>query len=256
MAGLTSAVGGSIKYGFDRNVQIVQGTLNRFLAPLGGPDPRLATDGICGAKTIAAIKRFQRHLGFLRPDGRVDVNKRTHKGLTAGPNAISNNSYTYMVPNVPLIAQDNKNACWYAAAQMLIQWKRNRTLSTLPKHPDPSQVPAAVSVHNKELRLSYSSDIHFAKVLGLVAIPAQTLELNTIRELLVRYGPLWTGGQDHVVVIVGVNERFDRVYVHDPSPINAGQKEWRSYTDWFIFGNTPSSIGKKPDYEVSFMYHP
>jgi hypothetical protein len=39
MGRLTSAVGGTAKYVFDKDVQIVQGTLNRFLASLGGPQP-------------------------------------------------------------------------------------------------------------------------------------------------------------------------------------------------------------------------
>jgi len=139
---------------------------------------------------------------------------------------------------------------------MLIQWKRNRTSSTLSTHPDPSEVPALARIHRANSKLPYSEDIRLAKLLGLVPIPSQSLAINSIRELLQRYGPLWTGGQNHVVVITGVDERLDRVYVHDPFRVNLGRKEWRSYTNWFIYGNTPSSVGANPAYEVSFLYHP
>jgi len=83
MAQITTAVGGSIGYSFDKNVQIVQGTLNRFSGTLEVHKPRLATDGICGNKTLTAIGNFQRRLGFMHPDRRVDVNKRTHLALAA-----------------------------------------------------------------------------------------------------------------------------------------------------------------------------
>lgn len=256
MARITAAVGGSMGYGFDKNVQIVQGALNRFPVPLGGPQPLLATDGICGNKTITAIRDFQRRLGFLKPDGRVDVNKRSHTALAAGPGAMSSKFFTYMVPGVPLIAQDNENACWYAGAQMLVQWKRNRTRLTSSAHPDPSEVPELANRHKDGIAGPYSEDVRMAKLLGLVAVPAQSLSITTVRELLQRYGPLWTGGTSHVVVIAGVHEGIDKVYIHDPWPVNAGQRGWRSYTRWFIYGNTVSSVGAKPEYDVSFLYLP
>jgi hypothetical protein len=163
MARITTAVGGSMGYSFDKNVQIVQGTLNRFLVPLGGPQPRLATDGICGNKTLTALKNFQQRLGFFNPDGRVDINKRTHKALAAGPSGMVSGFFTYMVPNVPLIAQDNDKACWYASAQMLIQWRRHGMLSTLPGNPDPSEVPELAKRHSSGNSGPYSEDFRMAK---------------------------------------------------------------------------------------------
>jgi len=129
-------------------------------------------------------------------------------------------------------------------------------LSTLPANPDPSEVPSLVKFYLANDGLPYEEDLRLAKVLGLVAIPAQTLTINTIRDLLGRYGPLWTHGEAHIVVIAGVNEKLGQVYVHDPWPVNVGRREWRSYTAWYIYGNTPSSVGAKAEYDVSFLYHP
>ena len=53
----------------------------------------------------------------------------------------------YEVPNLQLIAQDKSMACWYASAQMVIQWRRSRTLQCEVKHPDPSEVPAYMRMY-------------------------------------------------------------------------------------------------------------
>ena len=36
----------------------------------------------------------------------------------------------YLVPGMKLIAQQKNMSCWYASAQMVIQWKRGQTLQT------------------------------------------------------------------------------------------------------------------------------
>lgn len=63
------------------DVLAVQQMLNA-LSPLeGGPDPKLAEDGIVGPKTTAAISKYQKQvLGWS--DGRVDTNGPTVKALT------------------------------------------------------------------------------------------------------------------------------------------------------------------------------
>jgi hypothetical protein len=58
------------------DVRTVQRFLNAIPVPLGGPQPKLATDSLVGPHTIGAIRRFQQtQLGFQ--DGRVDPNQRT-----------------------------------------------------------------------------------------------------------------------------------------------------------------------------------
>jgi hypothetical protein len=66
-----------------------------------------------------------------------------------------------------------------------------------------------------------------------------SVTLRGIRELLQRHGPLWTHGQSHVVVITGVDEAREQLYVYDPAPLNIGCREWRSYPVL-----------------ASFLYHP
>lgn len=67
---LMNSVGqGGINLGPD--VRSVQSLLNDFSRDQGGPVAPLAVDGICGDKTIAAIKRYQLpRLGYA--DGRID----------------------------------------------------------------------------------------------------------------------------------------------------------------------------------------
>lgn len=56
----------------------VQELLNEVPAVQGGPSPQLVVDGLPWAKTIAAIRNFQKvQLHFKWPDGRVDPNRKT-----------------------------------------------------------------------------------------------------------------------------------------------------------------------------------
>lgn len=65
------------------DVHCVQAGLNKHLKP---PFRRLAEDGTCGPRTIAAIEEFQRSkVGLQSPDGRVDVGGRTYQALMTHP---------------------------------------------------------------------------------------------------------------------------------------------------------------------------
>jgi len=61
----------NIQYGLDQ------------VAPIdGGPSPQLVIDGICGPKTISAIREFQKkHFGWAGCDGRIDPGKQTLRKL-------------------------------------------------------------------------------------------------------------------------------------------------------------------------------
>lgn len=77
--GILAAVGAS-KTNNDVDVEVIQRLLNRVPPAQGGATPRLAEDGDCGPKTIAAIRKFQQTaLGFQ--DGVVDPFKATHRKL-------------------------------------------------------------------------------------------------------------------------------------------------------------------------------
>jgi len=64
------------------DVATVQYLLNCVPASRGGPKPELVIDGLCGPKTGAAIRNFQRVAGCVQ-DGRVDPNGGTLRALAA-----------------------------------------------------------------------------------------------------------------------------------------------------------------------------
>lgn len=66
----------------------VQQQLNAHLGVLAG-ERKLIVDGICGAQTILAIRRFQvQFLGMQKPDGRVDAEGPTLARLFSSPRHI------------------------------------------------------------------------------------------------------------------------------------------------------------------------
>lgn len=162
----------------------------------------------------------------------------------------------YIVPYVPLIPQSRSMACWYAAAQMVIQWKRELNLATLADHPDPSQVDELTRLYDANGGLPYSHVPRLAALLGLRAIAPLCVSAEQIETWLRLYGPLWTHGAQHIVVIAGASGRGDKIFVHDPWPPNVGRKEWRSYSEWFVRGHHPDSLATTPDVRSSFMHHP
>src|SRR5262245_32788287 len=85
---ITASVGAAGGSNSHQDVTTVQTLLNRVPERAGGPVPGLAVDGICGPKTIAAIRKFQvRQFGVSGADGRVDPRGRTLarlNGFSAG----------------------------------------------------------------------------------------------------------------------------------------------------------------------------
>ncbi|MEX3073478.1 N-acetylmuramidase domain-containing protein [Vibrio alginolyticus] len=71
----------------DADVRMVQRSINQLLSSLRGVN-ELKVDGKLGSrpensKTVAAIKVFQKSVvGMVRPDGRIDVNGRSHLKLS------------------------------------------------------------------------------------------------------------------------------------------------------------------------------
>ena len=84
------------------DIKAVQTALNALLA-LIPPTAPLVVDGKLGAnpersKTVAAISLFQRKVvGLVRPDGKIDVNGRTHRSINDKLNA---GSSSYRLPSV------------------------------------------------------------------------------------------------------------------------------------------------------------
>src|SRR4051812_10288151 len=96
----------------------------------------------------------------------------------------------YVVPGVPLIPQQKSMACWYASAQMLIQWKRAQALSTRAGHPDPSEVPYAVKREASNHGLPYSHALKLGRLLGLLPIMPTSVTIDGFQRLLLTHGPL------------------------------------------------------------------
>jgi hypothetical protein len=141
---------------------------------------------------------------------------------------------SYSIPDVPLIPQQNDMACWYASAQMVIQWRRNRTQSSEAAHPDPSEVPALQREFAAAHGLPWAQTELFARRLGLVPVMSfMTPSPAAIEGLLMRHGPLWFQGlfpSGHAVVITGVSE-VD-LSINDPWPPAVGSRRRVGFGDY------------------------
>jgi hypothetical protein len=149
-------------------------------------------------------------------------------------------------------------ACWYASAQMVIQWRQNLTQSCEAAHPDPSNVPAAVATYKADNGLQFKDMIKFAGMLGLHPVPPQSPSPEAIYDWLYNYGPVWAAGQKvdgarkygHVFVIAGI--MGDQIYIHDPEPMNKGSKLVKNI-DWL---RELLETSTHPDFVMNFMHFP
>lgn len=164
----------------------------------------------------------------------------------------------YIVPGMKMIPQSLDSSCWYASAQMLIQWKRRRGRQTFAASPSPGEVPALRKKYRDHGDLKNDEIARFAALLGFAVIPPMTPTSAAIKDLLIRYGPLWTNGQTHIVVIAGVKTHHQRsqLLVYDPWPPHKGQIVWRPFVRWFIKGAAEDSIDVSPETKASFLYLP
>jgi ABC-type bacteriocin/lantibiotic exporter with double-glycine peptidase domain len=161
----------------------------------------------------------------------------------------------YKVPGIHLIPQKKNMACWYASAQMLIQWKRHRINATLANHPDPSQSSVTHLWEVGNSGVTNPQIVELAQILGLRIIPPMTPTLGYIRKLLETYGPLWTTGKTHIIVIGGVDEHNAKLLIFDPWPPHKGRIEWRRFTH-YVNGTGSDTQDKAADVQAIFLYHP
>ena len=147
---------------------------------------------------------------------------------------------SHIVPNMQMIPQDQSNACWFAAAQMVVQWRRSTARQTETGLLDPEEVPAAVAVHRANDVLAWSSMRKFAQLVGLTPLPLVTPRAETLLNWLQVYGPIWTDGvpidahgnpvgTGHVVVLSGIRiwQNRSEIRIHDPWPPTVGDVSWR-----------------------------
>jgi hypothetical protein len=104
--------------------------------------------------------------------------------------------------------------------------------------------------------------LRMAKLLGLKSIPPICMSLATLESYVRHYGPLWTNGKGHIVVVAGVDQTAGTLLVYDPWPPNSGKIEWRSFKGWYIGGTPPgpddpdSSQDTGKRVRATFLYHP
>jgi len=160
----------------------------------------------------------------------------------------------YLIPDVPLIPQDNNMACWYASAQMLIAWRRNRTGTKEARHPDPSEIPAFAARVAAKGGLRFAQNVVLAKMLGLAAMPLVSPTPATVANWLFANGPLWLDclvPSGHVVVVTGITDT--EVLVNDPWPPHVGARtSWslQTFNDVLL----PLIAGPPPSLAPNMLY--
>jgi Papain-like cysteine protease AvrRpt2 len=151
----------------------------------------------------------------------------------------------YSIANVPLIPQTQNMACWYASAQMLIEWRRIRTRMCEIAHPYPSEVPQLEAIFAANNGLPFGRTVELAKDLGLTPVAPMTPTPMAIESWLRTNGPLWFAGlfpSGHAVVITGITAGGD-IQINDPWPPNAGRRRSLSFVQFGatiqpLYGNT------------------
>lgn len=171
----------------------------------------------------------------------------------------------YQVPQMRLVPQDRNNACWYAATQMVVRWRRNRKRMTERFLADPSEIPAAVAAHVANNGLPWSKMRLYASMIGLVPAPLMTPSTELLDTWLRSYGPLWTDGvpvdrngrvvgSGHVVVIAGIkgSGAAAQILIYDPWPPGVGNVSWRPISHFVGI----LSDGANPQRNVSILHLP
>jgi hypothetical protein len=131
----------------------------------------------------------------------------------------------YLVQGVPLIPQQLDMACWYASAQMLIQWRRGKKQMSEMAHPDPSEDGDLVKRFKSNDGLAVDMVVGLAVRLGLRTVPPMSPTLEAIESWLSTYGPLWFAGlmpSGHAVVITGISKAG--LHLNDPWPPKVGTR--------------------------------
>lgn len=155
-----------------------------------------------------------------------------------------------------LIPQRLQMSCWYASAQMLIQWRQDRVQQSLGWLVPPDLDAQCALIRDGNAGLSNPQILPMAKRLGLSAIPPESPLPETLENWLRVYGPLWVNGKQHIVVIAGIDTETLMVKVYDPWPPNVGKIDWRSLSDWYAFGSSASTRDTGKDVEAVFLYVP
>lgn len=165
----------------------------------------------------------------------------------------------YVVEGMKLIPQNQTMSCWYASAQMLINWRMEKSQMSFANLVPPELDAECVKIRDANGGINNPQIIKMAKRIGLVAIPPMSPTPQTIENWLQTYGPLWVNGKTHIVVIAGIKNTSSTEYelkVYDPSPVNVGRIDWRSLTDWYAMGSSVSTRDSSSSVETVFLHCP
>ena len=139
----------------------------------------------------------------------------------------------YEVPGIQLIRQDKTMACWFASTMMLLNW-RERFRPALGVGVCSGIDAQTLAIYKANTGLSNAQVVPLATRMGLAPIAPQTPTIEGLKSWLTQYGPLWTNGTAHIVVLGGLKETAHHHYllkVYDPWPGTAVQ--WRGFRGWY-----------------------
>jgi peptidoglycan hydrolase-like protein with peptidoglycan-binding domain len=172
------------------DVKMVQQLLNAVPAPAGGPKQQLAVDGLCGAKTNAAIVAYQNKT-FGWSDGRVDPDGPTiHKlidfvlnsptipsGPLAGPSSTGSGSSAPAVDGALIVAVAKVNVRVLAPSINLLRWRLARAddhfLAFMDKHFSTGLDKATRSDISHLMRVLAGIDKYVARCNAFGLLPAE-----------------------------------------------------------------------------------
>lgn len=192
------------------------------------PSPKLATDGVFGPRTRAAVERFQR-ASWLSEDGRV------------GPctwSALERRDRYLVLHQLTLVPQWTASTCWHAALTMLLGHSVQ-----VPSFVDASPVDG---LENDSGLLGARNTATLAAVFGLTLVHAQSLLPAVLAQLarvhgLLMMDLLWSaagylsgaGSPGHMVIVAGVRgdgtAEGTTLRIYDPWPPNRGSIYSLSY---------------------------
>jgi len=162
----------------------------------------------------------------------------------------------YEVPGMTLIPQQMESSCWYASAQMLIQWRQDKTQECLPWLVPPDLDAQCIKIRDVDEGLDNSQILAMARRIGLQPVPPSSPSPDALESWLRTYGPLWVNGKEHITVIAGIDTDKLMVKVYDPWPVGSGVIEWRSLSTWYAMGSEPDSRDTSPEVDAVFLYVP
>ena len=162
----------------------------------------------------------------------------------------------YEVPGMRLIPQTMTMSCWYASAQMLIQWRQNMARQSLSGLVPPNFDAQCAAIRDGNSGIQNPQIVPMAQRLGLKAVPPMSPTMQTLEGWLRAYGPLWVNGKTHIVVIAGIDTSRQMVKVYDPAPVSTGKVEWRSLVTWYAFGTSASTRDTSRGVNAVFLYVP